>query len=110
MRIAIPVVDGKLALHFGHSDGFVLVDVEEGEVSATEQVTPPAHAPGVLPRWLAEQGCSLIIAGGMGRRAQDLFAGAGISVISGALELPPEELVRQHLAGALQVGDNLCDH
>jgi len=110
VRIAIPVFGGKLAQHFGHSEAFVVVDVEDGEVAASEQVTPPVHAPGVLPRWLAEQGCSVIIAGGMGRRAQDLFAAAGITVVYGAPELPPEELVGQYLTGALRPGENPCDH
>jgi len=110
MRIAIPLAGGQLALHFGHSDGFALVEVEDGQPANTEQVPPPAHAPGVLPRWLAEQGCSLIIAGGIGRRAQDLFAASGIDVISGAPQLSPEELVRQYLAGNLETGGNLCDH
>ena len=66
-----------------------MVGVQDGEVIASEQATPPAHAPGVRPRWVAEQGCSVIIAGGMGRRAQDLFAAAGITVVYGAPELPP---------------------
>ena len=110
MRIAIPTYDGKLAQHFGHSEAFVVVEVEDGEVTASEQVAPPGHAPGVLPRWLAEQGCSVIIAGGMGRRAQDLFTAGGITVVYGAPVLPAEDLVRQYLAGTLQAGDNLCDH
>ncbi len=110
MRIAIPTYDGKLAQHFGHCEAFVVVDVEDGEVTASDQVTPPTHAPGVLPRWLAEQGCSVIIAGGMGRRAQDLFTTNGITVVYGAPELPAEDLVRQYLAGTLQTSDNLCDH
>jgi len=110
MRIAIPTYDGKLAQHFGHSEAFVVVDVEDGEVTASDQVTPPAHAPGVLPQWLAEQGCSVIIAGGMGRRAQDLFTTNGITVVCGAPALPAEDLVRQYVDGTLQAGDNLCDH
>ena len=79
----------ELAQPFGQSEAFVVVGVQDGEVIASEQATPPAHAPGVLTRWVAEQGCSVIIAGGMGRRAQDLFAAAGITVVYGAPELPP---------------------
>ena len=110
MRIAIPTYDGKLAQHFGHCEAFVVVDVEDGTVTGSREAAPPVHAPGVLPRWLAEQGCSVIIAGGMGRRAQDLFTANGITVVYGAPALPAEDLVRQYLAGTLQTGDNLCDH
>jgi len=52
----------------------------------------------------------LVIAGGMGRRAQDLFARSGIEVIVGAPAAPPEELVRAYLAGELEAGENVCDH
>ena len=43
----------------------------------------PGHQPGFLPGFLKQQGTELVIAGGMGGRAQDLFAEAGISLIVG---------------------------
>ncbi len=36
MKIAIPIVDGQLCLHFGHCAHFALVDVETPEVEAVE--------------------------------------------------------------------------
>ena len=110
MRIAIPTYDGKLAQHFGHCEAFVVVDVEDGTVTGSREAAPPVHAPGVLPQWLAEQGCSVIIAGGMGRRAQDLFAQNGIEVLVGAPGGDPEDLVKAYLAGDLKAGRNICDH
>ncbi len=47
-------------------------------------VVPPPHEPGLLPTWLQEQGADIIIAGGMGSRAQELFLGKGIHVVTGA--------------------------
>ena len=44
----------------------------------------PQHEPGMLPRWLKGLGANAIIAGGMGSRAQGLFAEEGIQVIVGA--------------------------
>jgi ATP-binding protein involved in chromosome partitioning len=73
-------------------------------------MTPPAHEPGVLPQWLHEQGANMIIAGGMGQRAQQLFAQAGIQVVCGAGALAPRELVKKYLDGTLVTGDNICDH
>lgn len=110
MRYAIPTADSRLAMHFGHVDAFTLVDVEDGTVTGAQSATPPAHAPGVLPAWLKEKEVDIVIAGGMGRRAQSLFAQHGIQVIVGAPAEPPEELVHRHLAGTLDTGDNLCDH
>jgi len=110
MRYAIPTADGRLAMHFGHADSFTLVDVSDGQITAVQSATPPAHAPGVLPAWLKEHEVNMILAGGMGSRAQALFAEHGIGVVVGAPSLTVEELVKQHLAGTLQAGDNVCDH
>ena len=112
MKIAIPLADGKLTAHFGHCAQFAVVDVDSANKTIGGQVVldPPAHEPGVLPAWLAEQGVSLVIAGGMGQRAQMLFGERGIKVIVGAPVEAPEKLVADYLAGTLQVGANVCDH
>lgn len=110
LKIAIPVAQGKLAAHFGHSEQFALVEVEGGQIKKTTLATPPPHEPGVLPRWLNEQGAQVIIAGGMGRRAQGHFENQGIQVVIGAASLAPEELVRGYLDGTLETGENICDH
>ena len=110
MRFAIPMAQGKLALHFGHCESFALVDVEDGEVVSRKDATAPEHLPGLLPRWLGEQGVNVVIAGGMGRRAIDLFTEQGIEVAVGAPREEPEALVKAHLAGTLGGGENICDH
>ena len=112
MRIAIPVADGALAMHFGHCREFALFDVDDTSrtISGSQYLVPPEHAPGVLPKWLAEKGASVIIAGGMGGRAQGLFAQSGIEVVVGAPSGPPEAIVRAYLDGSLETGGNLCDH
>ena len=112
MKIAIPLAAGQLSMHFGHCEEFALVDVDEKtkEVSAMVKLQPPAHQPGVLPQWLHEQGATVIIAGGMGSRAQQLFAQNDIEVVVGAPAQGPEELVQAYVSGALQIGDNICDH
>ena len=111
MKIAIPLVNGRLSAHFGHCEQFAIVETGDGnEIENTTLLTPPAHEPGVLPAWLAEQGAGLIIAGGMGRRAQDLFRQNNIEVVVGAPDAEPEALVGDYLAGRLQCGQNICDH
>jgi len=110
MRYAIPTADGMLAMHFGHVDQFTFVDTEDGKIQSTRSAAPPGHAPGVLPAWLKENGVDVIIAGGMGQRAQGLFASHGIQVLVGAPAEAPESLVQRHLEGALETGENICDH
>ena len=112
MRIAVPVTEGKLSQHFGHCEAFALydVDAETRKVVARTTLPAPEHEPGLLPRWLAENGANTIVAGGMGGRAKDLFAQQGIEVVVGAPPEAPEEIVQRYLAGTLVTGDNECDH
>jgi predicted Fe-Mo cluster-binding NifX family protein len=112
MKIAIPLAEGKLCMHFGHCGQFALLDVDEAsqKVTATKRLNPPPHEPGVLPQWLHEQGATVIIAGGMGQRAQALFAQQGIQVVVGAPAKTPEALAGEFLAGTLVSGENICDH
>lgn len=112
MRIAIPLANGKLCLHFGHCERFALVEVDliEKRIINQELIDPPPHEPGLLPPWLAQQGANIIIAGGIGQRAQALFTQQGIEVVAGAPSDTPETLVGDFLAGALKVGANACDH
>lgn len=112
MKIAIPMADKRLCMHFGHCENFALVDVDAttGKPTNITFITPPPHEPGVLPRWLHEQGATVIIAGGMGQRAQQLFVQNGVKVIVGAPVDVPERLVAAYLSGALESGQNACDH
>ena len=112
MRIAIPTTDGKLCMHFGHCDQFCIIDVnnESKEIEGQELVTPPPHEPGVLPKWLAGLNANMIIAGGMGQRAQQLFTQNKIEVVVGAPSEQPEKIVLAYLNGTLAAGENICDH
>jgi len=112
MRIAIPLTDQRLAMHFGHCETFAMIDAERGSNAEfrREDVPAPAHQPGLLPAWLAEHGVTLVIAGGMGQRAVGLFAARGIQVVTGAPLETPERLVAQYLTGTLRSGENVCDH
>jgi len=107
---AIPLAEGKLCSHFGHCEQFVLIEAENGKIRGKMTHTPPPHEPGVLPKWLHDLGAQVIIAGGMGSRAQQLFVESGIKVITGAPVDPPESLVNQYLADILVTGENVCDH
>ena len=110
MKFAIPLAEGKLTAHFGHCQEFALVEVEGNAIKNKETLVPPPHEPGVLPKWLHDLGTNVIIAGGMGAKALDLFAQNDIKVIVGAAALTPEELVTQYLDNTLQTGGNVCDH
>jgi predicted Fe-Mo cluster-binding NifX family protein len=110
MKIAMPIQGGRLSQHFGHSEQFSLFEIEDQSIRGREDLTPPPHEPGLLPRWLKERGVTLVIAGGMGHRAQQIFEQAGIEVICGAPSESPDTVVDSYLKGDLETGDNACDH
>ena len=112
MKIAVPTANGQLAMHFGHCEEFAIFDIdnETKKITACINHTPPPHEPGVLPKWLARQGANVIIAGGMGSRAQSLFSENSIEVVVGAPAGTSHEIVEGYLAGTLVTGGNVCDH
>jgi Mrp family chromosome partitioning ATPase/predicted Fe-Mo cluster-binding NifX family protein len=108
--LVIPMSGGNVAPHFGHCEEFAFIQTENGMITDQEMKTPPAHEPGVLPRWLYEQGADVVLAGGMGERAKDLLSQQGIEVVLGVPAETPEELVNRYLKGVLESGVNVCDH
>ena len=114
MKYGVPVSNGVLDAHFGHCQGFALIETDEDkkEILNSEILPSPGHVPGVLPGWLAEQGAKIVIAGGMGGRAIDLFRQNGIEVILGAPPVAADAVVMDYMNGNLVTGANTCsdDH
>jgi ATP-binding protein involved in chromosome partitioning len=112
IRVAVPVEQGALSPHFGHCEHFVVFDVSctSHAIQNQQVLTPVRHEPGVLPGWLRDQGVEVVIAGGMGARAQRLFAQHQVKVVVGAAALEPEAAVKAYLEDRLPTGPNPCDH
>ncbi len=62
-----------------------------------------------LPKYLGEAQVNVIIAGGMGAMAQNLFGEQGIKVIISNQELVVDA-VQKYLEGTLESIDSVCDH
>ncbi|HZK25678.1 MAG TPA: NifB/NifX family molybdenum-iron cluster-binding protein [Oscillospiraceae bacterium] len=112
MIIAVPMVEDQLCLHFGHCEKFAFFDVDTTEktIKGVKLLVPPPHEPGLFPVWVREQGAELVITGGMGGHAQQLFQSAGVQVLTGAPAIKPEEVVKSFLQSTLKLSDNTCDH
>lgn len=109
--IAVPVDEnGILDAHFGHCKYFLLLKAEGDVIVSEQKLVPPPHEPGVLPRWLAEQGATDIIAGGMGQKAIQIFNQNGVNVFVGAPKLSATELANGFLTKSLSFTSNYCDH
>lgn len=112
MKIALPTSSGKLCAHFGHCEKFVFVSIntKDKKIISKDLLTPPAHEPGILPTWVKENGADIVIAGGMGQRAQALFEEKGIKVVVGCQKENIEEIISDYLNDNLKIGSNICDH
>ena len=110
MKIAVPTRGDQFTPHFGRCDKFAIINVEDNHIVKEEYIIPPKHQPGVLPVFLATQGVKLIIAGGMGISALNIFKKNQIKVITGVSSGSPRILVEAYLQNQLKTGNNLCDH
>ncbi len=108
--IAVPLENGILCSHFGHCQQFAIIETDNNRVTSEVLLTPPRHEPGVLPGWLADNGVTDVIAGGMGQRAIGLFNQKNINVYVGAPFKSPKELASDLINNTLDAGINYCDH
>lgn len=108
--IAIPSTEGELSTHFGHCQQFALVKVEENQIKNIEFVDPPVHKPGAYPKFLREKGVDLVIVGGIGEKAKDIFKMNNIEVLSGANSNKIQDIVNLYLENKLILDENKCSH
>ena len=103
---------GRACGHFGHAEMSAICAVygSSNAIAGPREAVPPPHEEGAIPEWLREEGVNLVIAGGLGRKAKQLFDDMGIDVVTGAPQDEPATVVRSHLDGALESGDNACGH
>ncbi len=108
--IAMPVEKGRLSGHFGRCREFVFFtgDVDAKAVIHAQTREAPPHEPGAVPKWLLDHGVTLVVAGHLGGRAQEILEEGGCRVVAGAPDLPPEELARLALEGRLEERASGC--
>ena len=110
MKIAVASERDQVTQHFGHCINFNIYEVDDSQIIKSESIMNPGHKPGFLPLFLYEQGVNVIIAGGMGGGAVDIFNQKGIQVILGASG-SSEKAVEAFLKGELVSTDSIChDH
>jgi predicted Fe-Mo cluster-binding NifX family protein len=111
MIIAMPLENGRLAQRFGRCEAFLLINVDDATktVSGETTLVPPPHEPGLIARWIREEGADVVIARGMGRRAQRILGDNGARIVVGAPDYAPAPLVARFLMGNLTTGENECD-
>lgn len=109
MRIAVATDNGRVSEHFGRCPSYTLADIENGIITHREVVENPGHEPGRIPHLLQDHGTDVIVAGGMGRRAQQLFSEMGIEQVLGVTG-PVEDAIEGCRTGSIEGGSSLCAH
>jgi predicted Fe-Mo cluster-binding NifX family protein len=107
MKIAISTDAGFVSAHFGRCPSFTIAEIEEGKVLNVEEINNPGHQPAFLPNFLAERGVEYIICGGMGNRAQILFAEKKITPVIGVTG-KVEVVIEKFVQGKLEAGESFC--
>ncbi len=110
MKIAVASDKGNVSAHFGFCEGFAVYDVADGKIAHREFVKNPGHKPGFLPVFLHEMGVNVIVSGGMGGGAVDIFNEKGIEVVLG-VSGTADGIVNEYIKGKLEATGTACvDH
>lgn len=117
MKIAIAIEtsnDNKeiIASHFGGSDSLIILEIDKDKNIINQKIIEnpfKGHHGGMckLPQYLKQFEISVIIAGGMGQKAIQLFEQDNIEVIT-APGLMVEEILPKYLKGELK-GYTKCE-
>lgn len=107
-KIAVASDNGMVSEHFGHCESFMIFDIENNKIANSETIANPGHRPGFLPNFLADRGVNVIISGGMGGGAIDIFNERNVEVVVGNVG-DAKSAVEKYLAGELKTSGSVCN-
>ncbi len=107
MIIAVASEGTKVTEHFGHCENFNIYSIQDNKIVSKKSVANPGHRPGFLPNFLHDLGVNVIISGGMGGGAIDIFLSKKIEVVTGARG-QSDRAVEDYLTGDLISDNSIC--
>ena len=107
IKIAVASENQLVTGHFGHCINFNIFEADNGQILKSESIPNPGHKPGFLPNYLNDLGVNVIISGGMGGGAIEIFNEKNIEVIVGA-EGNAMEAAQAYLKGELVSTGSVC--
>lgn len=108
IKIAVASEKDIITGHFGHCENFNIYAARNGKIVDSESIPNPGHKPGFLPNFLHDMGVNVIISGGMGGGAVDIFNEKGIEVIVGASG-DSYEAANSYINGGLKSSGSICN-
>ena len=110
MKIAVCSENGEVFQHFGHTPEFLVCEVADGKIVASNIVSSGGIGHGALAGLLGENKIDLLICGGIGGGAMAALAEAGVEVVGG-VSGDAKAAVESYLAGTLAPrADFKCNH
>ena len=106
-KIAVACEGSMVTGHFGHCANFRLYDTEDGKIVNEQSIPNPGHKPGFLPNYLNDLGVNVIISGGMGGGAVEIFEEHNIEIVVGASG-DARANVEKYLSGDLETTGEVC--
>ena len=112
LMIAIPLSGGELSRFLGTCDELAIfeIDTRRKHVLYESVHKAPPHEWGLLPSRLHQLGVDVILAGEMGRLAQELLKQKGIGIVMNVPPKTPATIISDFLGGKLATGDFVRDH
>lgn len=107
IKIAVASENEKVTEHFGHCINFNIFEASNNQIVKSESIPNPGHKPGFLPNFLNDRGVNVVISGGMGGGAVDIFNEKGIEVIVGARG-NAKAAAEVYLQGTLKSTGSVC--
>lgn len=107
MKIAVASMGTMVAGHFGHCENFNIFETEGAEIKDVTSIANPGHRPGFLPNFLGDMGVEVIVSGGMGGGAVEIFNERNVEVIVG-VEGDAKAAVELYLKGELVSTGSIC--
>lgn len=109
IRIAVSAdnsqgMESSVSQHFGRCACFVIADIEDEEITAITTIDNPyanGHGPGQVPELIHRHDATVMLSGGMGRRAIGFFEQHGIEAVTGAAGTV-RQAIQAYLAGQLE--------
>ena len=109
MKIAIPTIGDQIDQHFGHCEKYSIFTIVEKQITAEETMESSVSCgcKSGIASTLAQNGITILIAGGIGDGAVKVLSGNGIQTIKGASG-KARQAVELYLKGDLLDKGDLC--
>ena len=108
LKIAMPHLNGRVNAHFGRSREFVVIEIEEQNITGKKILTNEVlHNHGGLASMLLSEDVEVVITGGIGRPMAEALMRSGLQVISGASG-EVEKVAMDYINGRLITGGGHC--